>query len=81
MHAVLSIADGCIGLRYCQDIFLRYFLNDFGMVSSASVITHMTYFALYMHCISIVTSYYIFWNDDSALTCVIVLYLCFCVSY
>jgi hypothetical protein len=81
MHAVLSIAAGCIGLRYFKGIFLRYFLNDSGMVSFASVITRMTYFVLYMHCISTVMSYYIFWNDDSALTCVIVLYLCFGVSY
>jgi len=60
MHAVLSIAAGCICLMYFPGMLLRYFLNDSGMVSFASVITRMNDFAFYMHCMSIVKSYYIF---------------------
>jgi hypothetical protein len=81
MRVVLSIAAGCICLMYFAGMLFRYFLNNLGVVSFASVITNRTYFALHMHCISIIKSHYIFWDDDSALICVTVLYLYFVVSF
>jgi len=81
MHTVLSIAADCICLIFFPGMFLRYILNYMGMVSFASVIAHMTSLALYMHCISIGKSYFIYRDDVSVLTCVIVLYLCFGVFF
>jgi hypothetical protein len=77
MHTVLSRAADCVFLIYFPGMFLRYILNYLGMVSFASVIAHMTSFALYMHCISVGKSCYIYRDDVSTLTCVIVLYPCF----
>jgi hypothetical protein len=56
--AVPSVAVFCGSLVSCfPGMLLRYFLNDFGMVHVAPIITGITFvFAFHMRCIYIVRS-------------------------
>ena len=59
MCAVPNMTVFCSSLIMCfPGMLLRYFLNDFEMVTVVAVITGITFvFAFHMRCISVVSSW------------------------